>query len=72
MKVLALDEEKTMPIRSLSQALQQTRVECTWDEAPSERQVLLGRVSQWRDAAEEDFEVRGLGFGALAGSHFGP
>lgn len=32
-------------------------MECTWDEAPSERQVLLGRVSQWRDAAEEDFEV---------------
>lgn len=71
MKLLALGEEKIMPIRSPSQALQQTRVECTWDEAPSERQVLLGRVSQWRDAAEEDFEVRALGVGALAGNHTG-
>ncbi|CAN0421825.1 unnamed protein product, partial [Ectocarpus sp. 12 AP-2014] len=43
------------PPSFICKALQQTRVECTWDEAPSERQVLLGRVSQWRDAAEEDF-----------------
>ncbi|CAM9123180.1 unnamed protein product [Scytosiphon promiscuus] len=45
------------PPSFICKALQQTKVECTWDEAPSERQVLLGRVSQWRDAAEEDFEA---------------
>jgi hypothetical protein len=55
------DSAKVVPVKYeppdfIINALQQTKVKCTWDENDNEREKKLTNLSQWRRLNESDFQ----------------
>lgn len=55
----SIPDEYTPP-EFVSQALQSSKVRCTWDEPELERSNKLTNFTKWRDLKESDFQVGGL------------